>query len=47
MPDWESDIKDISDAVERYGRLYTLYSIANAAESSHLKIKLRMKKWFG
>jgi len=47
MPDWESDIKDISDAVERYGRLYTLYSIANAAESSHLKIKLRIKKWFG
>lgn len=47
MPDWDVDINDIGDAVQRYGRLYTLYSIASAAESSHLKIKLRMKKWFG
>ena len=45
MPEWDKDCKDISDAVDRYGRLYTLYSIANAAESSPLKIRLRMKKW--
>lgn len=47
MPDWKSDIKDTNDAVSEYGRLYTLYSIVTAAESSSLKIKLRMKKWFG
>ena len=46
MPNWDSDINDIGDAVAKYGRLYTLYSIASAAESSSLKIKLRMKKWF-
>lgn len=46
MPEWDTDINDIGDAVQKYGRLYTLYSIASAAESSHLKIKLRMKKWF-
>lgn len=46
MPDWDSDINDIGDAVLRYGRLYTLYSIANSSESSALKIKLKMKKWF-
>lgn len=46
MPEWDPDIKDISDAVAKYGRLYTLYSIVSAAESSPLKIKLRMKKWF-
>lgn len=46
LPNWDTDINDISDAVQRYGRLYTLYSIANAAESSTLKIRLRAKKWF-
>ena len=46
MPDWESDINDIGDAVAKYGRLYTLYSIVNAAESSPLKIRLKAKKWF-
>jgi hypothetical protein len=46
MPDWNDGIKDISDCVKQHGRLYTLYSIANAAESSPLKIRLRAKKWF-
>ena len=46
LPNWDSDINDIGDAVSKYGRLYTLYSIANAAESSPLKIRLRAKKWF-
>jgi len=47
MPDWDTDINDIGDAVAKYGRLYTLYSIASAAESSPLKIRLKAKKWFG
>lgn len=47
MPDWKPGIKDVSDAVAEYGRLYTLYSIVNSAESSLLKIKLRKKKWIG
>ena len=46
LPEWDKDINDIGDAVQRYGRLYTLYSIANAAESGTLKIRLRAKKWF-
>jgi hypothetical protein len=46
LPDWDADINDIGDAVAKYGRLYTLYSIANAAETSPLKIRLRAKKWF-
>jgi len=46
LPEWDNDINDIGDAVQRYGRLYTLYSIANAAESGTLKIRLRAKKWF-
>ena len=46
LPDWDTDINDIGDAVAKHGRLYTLYSIACAAESSPLKIRLRAKKWF-
>ena len=46
MPDWNQDITDVGDAVSKYGRLYTLYSIVNAALDSPLKIRLRAKKWF-
>ena len=46
MPDWSQDIGDVNDAVRKYGRLHTLYSIVKNAEESQLKIKLRMKKWF-
>ena len=46
LPSWDIDINDVGDAVDKYGRLYTLYSIANAAETSPLKIRLRAKKWF-
>ena len=31
MPDWSTDICDIGDAVDKYGRLYTLYSIAKCS----------------
>lgn len=47
LPDWNSDIKDISDCVKHHGRVYALYSIVSAAESSPLKTRLRAKKWFG
>lgn len=46
MPDWDKSCKDISDAVNLYGRLYTLHSIVSATEESPIKIKLRAKKWF-
>ena len=46
MPDWPKDINDIGDSVARYGRLYTLHSIAVSADESPLKIRLKAKKWF-
>lgn len=46
MPEWEDDINDIGEAVLRYGRLYTLFSIVRAIEHSPLKNRLRAKKWF-
>ena len=46
MPDWESNITDIGESVQQYGRIFTLHSIASNAETSPLKIRLKAKKWF-
>ena len=45
FPEWENDIKDVNDAVVRYGKLFTLKSILDAKETSSLKINLRRKRW--
>jgi hypothetical protein len=44
MPPWEEDIKDAADAMERYGRLYTLFTILHYRESNEIKIQLMKKK---
>ena len=46
LPDWPDGINDVGDAVAKYGRLYALYSIVSASESSNIKIQLKAKKWF-
>lgn len=43
MPPWEERVKDVADAVKRYGRLYTLQTILHYRETNQLKIKLLMK----
>jgi hypothetical protein len=45
FPEWESDVKDINDAVVRYGKLFTLKSIIDAKQTMSLKINLMRKKW--
>ncbi len=42
IPEW-GDCKDVNDAVQRYGRLATVMSILENAESSRIKIELRKK----
>jgi len=44
IPHWDSDIKDVNDAVVRYGRLPTLLSILESATMSKIKIELRKKQ---
>ena len=44
FPDWEDDVKDVSDAVDRYGKLYTLWSILQGKQASRIKIELLRKK---
>ena len=45
FPEWENDIKDVNDAVVRYGKLFTLKSIIDAKETSSLKINLKRKRY--
>jgi DNA primase len=44
MPDWPDDVKDVNDAVIKYGRLATLLTIMAARETSKIKIELRKKQ---
>jgi hypothetical protein len=44
MPEWPDDVKDVNDAVKRWGRLATLIHIMQARETSRIKIELRKKQ---
>lgn len=44
FPEWEEDVKDAGEAVQRYGKLFTLKTIISNVISTKLKIKLHMKK---
>jgi hypothetical protein len=44
MPEWDKDVKDVNDAVIKYGRLGTLLTIMQAREHSKIKIELRKKQ---
>ena len=44
MPEWHPGVKDVNDAVKRYGRLGTLITIMNSRETSKIKIELMRKK---
>jgi DNA primase len=44
MPEWPNDVKDVNDAVIRWGRLGTLLTIIQARETSRIKIELRKKQ---
>lgn len=46
FPDWEG-CKDVTDAVLRYGRLFAIHSILQAAEHSPTKIRLLSRKLNG
>ena len=43
IPDWPDDVKDVNDAVVKYGKLGALLTILEARETSKIKIELRKK----
>ena len=44
IPNWHDDIKDVNDAVIRYGKFPTLLSILQSATTSKIKIEITRKK---
>lgn len=44
IPDWEPNVKDVNDAVKRYGKLPTLLSILQNATNNKVKVELKRKK---
>jgi len=44
LPNWDEDIKDVNDAVVKYGKLPTLISILQSATNSKIKIEMQRKK---
>jgi DNA primase len=47
MPEWPDGVKDINDAIKKFGKIYTMLEIVKHKESMPLKIQLRMKSWIG
>lgn len=45
FPSWQKGIKDVEEAVKRYGRLYTIYDIIKNKESDKNRIKIKMGGW--
>lgn len=44
LPNWGKEVKDVNDAVVKYGKLPTLLSILQSATNSKIKIELRKKQ---
>ena len=44
IPDWPQDVKDVNDAVIRWGKVATLITILQSRETSRIKIELRKKQ---
>jgi hypothetical protein len=45
IPDWSADVKDVNDAVKRYGRLATTMSILQNATTNKIKLEMMRKKF--
>jgi hypothetical protein len=44
LPDWGTDVKDVADAMLRYGKIYVLATILQYRETNEIKIQLLKKK---
>jgi hypothetical protein len=40
MPNWDSDVKDVADAVQRYGALFVIVDAIKTAQRGQIKIKM-------
>ncbi len=44
IPNWEDDVKDVNDAVIKYGKVATLISILQSATNSKIKVEVKRKQ---
>lgn len=44
IPNWEDDVKDVNDAVIKYGKVATLLSILQSATNSKIKVEVKRKQ---
>jgi hypothetical protein len=45
IPNWEDDIKDVSEAMTRYGKLFTIKNLIDTATDNKIKLELLIKKY--
>ena len=45
FPEWDDSVKDVADAVLKYGRLFTIQAILKTTEKNKLKIDLKRKMY--
>jgi len=43
MPNWDNDVKDVADAVQKYGKLYVVVDAIKTAQSGVIKINMAKK----
>lgn len=44
FPNWENDVKDVADAVLRYGKLFVIVDAIKSAQKGEIKIKMAKKQ---
>lgn len=44
MPNWQDDIKDVADAVQRYGKLFVIVDAIKTAQKGAIKINMAKKQ---
>ena len=44
MPNWDPDIKDTADAVQRYGQLFVIVDAIKTAQQGEIKIIMAKKQ---
>jgi hypothetical protein len=44
MPNWDDDVKDVADAVQRYGKLFVIVDAIMSAQKGSIKINMAKKR---
>ena len=44
MPNWDAEVKDVADAVQRYGRLFVIVDAIKTAQQGQIKINMAKKQ---